>query len=180
MRYKFLYPPARTSFLSMLLLFPYFLCCPPSPPCRAALHAGACWPWRPTRYCQPSFHAPFCGLKIFLRKGAPLHERCNPSLPPTPSLASASPCSIFPDFTLITPEIIKIVSVPTFCANTWDWINRLATVYSFSFVHTSSSFFIWNAKEAIHVFGLNHFSFVHLRCTKILLSRLICECQSSA
>jgi len=54
----------------MLLLFPYFLCCPPSPPCRAALHAGACWPWRPTRYCQPTFHAPFCGLEIFLRKGA--------------------------------------------------------------------------------------------------------------
>jgi len=68
---KFFYPPARTSFLSMLLLFPYFLCCPPSPPCRAALHAGACWPWRPTRYCQPIFHIPFCGLQIFLRKNAP-------------------------------------------------------------------------------------------------------------
>lgn len=44
------------------------LCCPPSPPCRAALHAGACWPWRPTRYCQPTFHTPFCCLKIFLLK----------------------------------------------------------------------------------------------------------------
>ena len=62
--------PVRTSFLPMLLLFPYFLCCPPSPPCRAALHAGACWPWRPTRYCQPSFHAPLVALRIFL-KGAP-------------------------------------------------------------------------------------------------------------
>lgn len=73
----------------MLLLFPYFLCCPPSPPCRAALHAGACWPWRPTRYCQPSFHAPFYGLTIFLWKGAPLHERWTPSY----LFTSASPCS---------------------------------------------------------------------------------------
>ena len=62
---KFFHPPARTSFLSMLLLFPYFLCCLPSPPCRAALHAGACWPWRPTRYCQPIFHTfPFVAYKF--------------------------------------------------------------------------------------------------------------------
>lgn len=92
MRNKFLQPPARTSFLSMLLLFPYFLCCPPSPPCRAALHAGACWPWRPTRYCQPSFHAPFCGLKIFLRKGAPFCMSADPP-PPLSLHPCLSPCS---------------------------------------------------------------------------------------
>lgn len=83
MKNKFFHPPARTSFLSMLLLFPYFLCCPPSPPCRAALHAGACWPWRPTRYCQPIFHIPFCGLQIFLRKDALCMSTHLPSsLPP--------------------------------------------------------------------------------------------------
>lgn len=81
--------PVRTFFLPMLLLFPYFLCCPPSPPCRAALHAGACWPWRPTRYCQPSFHAPLVALRIFL-KGAPFCMLDNfiSLSPPSPSLSS--------------------------------------------------------------------------------------------
>lgn len=87
MKNKFFHPPARTSFLSMLLLFPYFLCCPPSPPCRAALHAGACWPWRPTRYCQPTFPHSLLWLTDFLTEGCTLHER-SPS-----SSSSSSPAS---------------------------------------------------------------------------------------
>lgn len=124
-RIKFLHPPARTFFLSMILLFPYFLCCPPSPPCRAALHAGACWPWRPTRYCQPTFHAPFCGLERFsYTKGCTLHERW-----PVPFISLPSPfrvtlrCRNSADNFIEIIEIGHMVQVPCKYLKPWfdDW-----------------------------------------------------------
>lgn len=126
---KFLHPPVRTSFLSMLLLFPYFLCCPPSPPCRAALHAGACWPWRPTRYCQPTFHVPFCGLKIFLWKDVYHAWELTSLLYLHLCLRSTAFFLIL----LMIPKTIEIVNIPKSHANIWDWINLSIVVHNFLF-----------------------------------------------